>query len=106
MIGNKSKDAKSWLNGPTHEIQNQCVPGYRGFIPGVGAENVFSHTYAKNTANSFANKIPRGVENSPTERFRTVTKDAFSPLRNRRISENPEFIPRRDYIEYSIAVNN
>lgn len=22
MIGNRSKDAKSWINGPTHEIRN------------------------------------------------------------------------------------
>jgi len=22
MLGNKSKDAKSWINGPTHEIRN------------------------------------------------------------------------------------
>lgn len=72
MIGNKSKDAKSWLNGPTHEIRNQCLPGYTGFIPGIKAENVFSTTYAANTARSFAQKIPRGDEGSPEERFKTV----------------------------------
>jgi len=60
MLGNKSKDAKSWINGPTHEIRNQCLPGYTGFIPGVKAENVFSTTYASNTAKSFANKIAKG----------------------------------------------
>ena len=61
MLGNKSKDAKSWINGPTHEIRNQCLPGYTGFIPGVKAENVFSTTYAINTAKSFANKIAVGL---------------------------------------------
>jgi hypothetical protein len=46
MIGNKSKEAKSWINGPTHEIRNQCLPGYTGFIPGIKSENVFSTTFA------------------------------------------------------------
>ena len=106
MIGNKSKDATTWLQGPTHEIRNQCLPGYTGFIPGIKAENAFAVTYANNTANSFSNSIPRGSIGSPDERFKTVTGDKFSPQRNRRISENAEFQPRRDYIEYAIAVNN
>ncbi len=69
MLGNKSKDAKSWINGPTHEIRNQCLPGYTGFIPSVRAENVFSTTYAANTARSFANQIPKGHIGATTERF-------------------------------------
>lgn len=79
MIGNKSKDAKSWMNGPTHEIRNQCLPGYTGFIPGVKSENVFATTYAHNTSVSFAKSIPRGAEGSPDERFKTVAGDKFSP---------------------------
>jgi hypothetical protein len=106
MIGNKSKDAKSWLNGPTHEIRNQCLPGYTGFIPGIKAENVFSTTYATNTASSFANKIPRGAEGSPDERFKTIQAEKFSPFSNRRIIENDAFSSRRDYVEYTIAVNS
>lgn len=106
MIGNHSKDAKSWLNGPTHEIRNQCLPGYTGFIPGIKAENVFSTTYAANTAKSFAQKIPRGVEGSLEERFKTLQSEKFSPLSNRRIIENDQFASRRDYLEYTIAVNN
>lgn len=106
MIGNKSKDAKSWINGPTHEIRNQCLPGYTGFIPGVKSENVFSTTYAQNTANSFAKTIPRGADGSPAERFKTVGFDKFSPRSNRRIVENNAHASRRDYIEYTIAVNS
>jgi len=106
MIGNKSKDAKSWINGPTHEIRNQCLPGYTGFIPGVKSENVFSTTYAHNTAKSFSKKIPRGAEGSPDERFKTVGSEKFSPLSNRRIMDNDQHASRRDYIEYTIAVNN
>lgn len=65
MLGNRSKDAKTWINGPTHEIRNQCLPGYTGFIPSVKAENVFSNTYAYNTARSFTNTIYKGHIGSP-----------------------------------------
>lgn len=106
MIGNRSKDAKSWINGPTHEIRNQCLPGYTGFIPGIQAENVFSTTYAYNTASSFANKINRGAAASPDERFKTMQAEKFSPQSNRRITENNDFASRRDYLEYTIAVNS
>jgi hypothetical protein len=106
MIGNKSKEAKSWMNGPTHEIRNQCLPGYTGFIPGVKSENVFSTTYAHNTSVSFAKKIPRGAEGSPDERFKTVGSEKFSPSSNRRILADDKHASRRDYIEYTIAVNN
>ena len=106
MLGNKSKDAKSWINGPTHEIRNQCLPGYTGFIPGVKAENVFSTTYASNTARSFANKIPKGHQGSPEERFKSIQAEKFSTNSNRRILENNDLALRRDYLEYTIAVNN
>jgi len=55
MLGNRSRNARTWINGPTHEIRNQCLPGYTGFIPSVKAENIFATTYASNTAKSFAN---------------------------------------------------
>ena len=106
ILSNKSKDAKTWINGPTHEIRNQCLPGYTGFIPGVKSENVFATTYAANTASSFSNVIPRGAEGSPDERFKTVGSEKFSPRSNRRITDNDKHAGRRDYIEYTIAVNN
>lgn len=60
MVSNLSKYSTTWLNGPAHEIRNQCIPGYTGFIPSVQAENQFSNSYAHNTAKSFHNKIIKG----------------------------------------------
>lgn len=34
-VSNLSKYSKTWLCGPQHEVVNQCIPGYTGFIPGV-----------------------------------------------------------------------
>jgi hypothetical protein len=38
-LSTRSRDSVTWVNGPTHEIRNQCLPGYTGFIPGVKSEN-------------------------------------------------------------------
>ena len=35
MVSNFSKNSKSWINGPAHEIRSQCIPGYTGYIQGV-----------------------------------------------------------------------
>jgi len=104
MIGNTSKASVSWINGPTHEIRNQCLPGYTGFIPGVKAENVFSHTYSHATNASFDQKIPRGY-NEQSMRYTTVTGEKFSPGSFRRIQENKDNSSRRDYYEYTMKLN-
>lgn len=104
MVGNKSKGSVSWINGPTHEIRNQCLPGYTGFIPGVKAENVFSHTYSHATNASFDSKIPRGY-NEQSMRYTTVTTEKFSPASFRRIQEDKDKASRRDYLEYTMKQN-
>ncbi len=88
MFGTQSKNSCSWINGPTHEIRNQCLPGYTGFIPGVKAENVFSHTYAHTTNSSFNGGIVRGANPQGAHRYSTVTGEKFSPCSFRRIVEN------------------
>jgi hypothetical protein len=42
MVGNHSRYSKTWINGPQHNIREQRIPGYTGFIPGIKSENVFS----------------------------------------------------------------
>lgn len=69
MVSNHSRYSKTWLNGPQHEIRNQSVPGYTGFIPGVQAENVFSVNYGKSTGMSFADKIIKGADHPPAKRY-------------------------------------
>ena len=60
------------MNGPKHNIRNQSVPGYTGFIPGVKAENLFGKSYADNTAKSFKSKITRGADFSSEKRFMSM----------------------------------
>jgi hypothetical protein len=42
MVGNLSRYSRTWINGPQHNIREQRIPGYTGFIPGIKSENVFS----------------------------------------------------------------
>ena len=83
MIGNNSRESNTWLNGPKHNIRNQCVPGYTGFIAGVKSENLFSKSYADNTAKSFKEKITRGADLAPDKRFVSMNQKKFNDKHHR-----------------------
>jgi len=70
-VGNYSKNAVSWICGPKHEIRDQRIPGYTGFIPGIQAENVYSKSYTRCAAKSLNGRIDRQNELSPERRFKT-----------------------------------
>lgn len=91
--------------GPTHEIRNQSLPGYTGFIPSVKAENIFSTTYAANTARSFANQISKGHAGSLIDRYISSFSEKFNVSTNRRILADQNLALRRDYLEYTISEN-
>ena len=106
MRGNMSKTSCTWMNGPTHEIRNQCVPGYTGFVSGINSENLFGKSYSHNTAKSFKGKIPRGINHAPNKRFVSQNQKVYKETNSRRIAENPDFASRRDYLEYMMTINN
>ena len=68
-FGKTSKNSVTWVNGPQHEIRNQCIPGYTGFISGVKSENVYAKSYANTTAKSFKDTITRGGNLEDFKRF-------------------------------------
>jgi hypothetical protein len=68
-LGKTSKNSVTWVNGPQHEIRNQCIPGYTGFISGVKSENVYAKSYSTSTAKSFTDKITRGGNLVDQKRF-------------------------------------
>ena len=105
MVSNNSKNAQTWMCGPQHEIKNQSIPGYTGFIPGIHAENVFSISYAKATGKSYAEKIVKGAEKSD-KRYASMTQKKYNERAFRRILERPnDMTNQRDYLEYMVTVN-
>ena len=105
MRGNMSRTSVTWMNGPQHEIRNQCIPGYTGFVSGVDSENLYGKSYSYNTAKSFKGKILRGFDHEPDKRFVSQNQSAYKETASRRILENPKFSSKRDFLEYTIAVN-
>jgi len=59
----------TWTGGPTHVVQKQHVPGYRGHVQGLKAENLFGAPFAKLTANSLNGGLSRGFIIDEKERF-------------------------------------
>ena len=60
----------------SHASDSQ-VPGYGGFIPGVGAENVHGKTYGSTTNMSITGKIPRGTDPAPEYRYTSTHHDSY-----------------------------
>ena len=104
-VGNHSKDAASWICGPNHQIRDQRVPGYTGFISGVHAENVYSKSYSRCVAKSLAGKIKKGFDQLPKDKYKTQQQQSFGAKNFRRIMERPELESQKDYIEYSQTLN-
>ena len=105
MIGNNSRESATWLNGPKHNIRNQCVPGYTGFISGVKSENLFAKSYADNTAKSFKEKITRGADLAPEKRFVSMSQKKYNDKHFRRVQQSPDNTSKRDYLEYMMTIN-
>ena len=106
VLGNQSRYSTTWINGPQHENRAQKVPGYTGYIPGVKAENIFASTYTNQTAKSMSGRIPRGMNEDPERKFKSITMAKHNATRNnRRLMEAPEKASYKDYLEYSMVIN-
>jgi hypothetical protein len=93
--------------GPQDKIRAQQIPGYTGYIAGVQPENVYSRSYANNTSLSISNQIKRGFDhNDKRDKYISQNSEAYSPYNFRRFVERPEIKPKRDYLEYSMVINN
>lgn len=100
-----SKTSVTWMNGPQHEIRNQCIPGYTGFVSGINSENLFGKSYSNNTAKSFKGEITRGFDHQPSKRFQSQNQKVYREKNMRRVRERPEFCNKRDYLEFMITIN-
>ena len=87
-MGNNSRDARTWVGGPRHEIRDQRVPGYTGFLPGIHSENVHGKSYTKCSAASLQSKIAKDL--TPEKRYQSVNHRSYRLKNFRRIAERPE----------------
>ena len=56
-------------------LPRKQIPGYGGYVPGVKSENVFGQTYGKTSFASSAQTFPKGIDQDPDVKFRSVMKE-------------------------------
>jgi len=75
-------------------------------VPSVVSENLFSKSYARCTATAISKKHPKGHDVTPKVRYLSQNKHEFNQKNFRRLVENPELKPRKDYDDYTKFVND
>jgi hypothetical protein len=79
------------------EMQNKIqhvkhIPGYGGYIPNIKAENKFSESYGKLTAQSIMHSIPKGMDLPPYSRYTSSMRESFVNQRNVKIMSTAELL--------------
>lgn len=54
------------------------IPNYKGFIPGVKAENMFGKTYGKISEDSALGQFHRGIDIPPADKYKTLASDSYT----------------------------
>ena len=68
----------NWIGGPSLNLKAQHIPGYAGYIPQVGSENLYGKSFAKITAKAINGEYQRGFSHSVKETFTSENAAAFS----------------------------
>lgn len=95
-LGNRSKEAETWIGGHTQNLKPQHIPGYKGHIPGMHSENLFGKTYGSTTGKIIAKEHIVGNTIPKEERFRSTTQAEFSAKNNRRLAVDEAPLMKKD----------
>jgi hypothetical protein len=85
VYGNRSRHARNWIAGPTHEMCLQHIPGYKGHVQSVISENIHGQSFAKATQITIGNRHTTGADLNPQTRFRSTSRDEYRETNFRRI---------------------
>ena len=75
--GHKPEQLDTGANEQQPSGPRKQIPGYGGYVSGIKAENVFGQTYGKTSFASSARTFPRGIDQDPDVKFRSVMKQEF-----------------------------
>jgi len=78
IFSNRSKDAKTWLNGSKYQIYPQHIPGYTAHLPGKESSNIFGMSYAKATATVIKGNYNKKIDLPAEERYKTINNIYFT----------------------------
>ena len=68
----------TWVGGPTHHVQRQHIPGYKGHVAGLKSEGLYARPYARLTAESLNNRIEGGFIINDKKRLQTSYENDFN----------------------------
>lgn len=71
----------------------------------MNSENLFGKSYAKCSASSLSNKLDRGHDLTPDRKYISQNQKSFALKNFRRIVERPDLTNKRDYLEYTMTLN-
>ena len=83
VFGTRSKYAKNWVCGPTHDVRQQHCPGYTGHVRGMVSADQ-DKSYARVTAHLFSRNHPIGAEQTHKQRFMSTQRNEYRISNNRR----------------------
>jgi len=89
IYSNKSKDAKTWINGSKYKIYPQHIPGYTAHIPGIGSSNIFGMSYSKASSIAIKGDYCKKADYAPDDRYKSMQSIFFNKPKMR--SEEGKF---------------
>ena len=84
------------------------IPGYGGYIPNIKAENKYSESYGKLTAQSLNRTIQKGTDVPPYSRYTSSMRESFVNQRNVKIMSTAELLgvsSRKDVYKKPIPID-
>ena len=83
----------------------QHIPGYTGHVSGIASENIFGKSYPKCSATAISKIHPIGYDLQPKVRYLSQNRSEYNEKNFRRIVDNPELKPKKDYDDYTKYIN-
>eukprot|EP00340_Litonotus_pictus_P006091 CAMPEP_0170527736 /NCGR_PEP_ID=MMETSP0209-20121228/13209_1 /TAXON_ID=665100 ORGANISM="Litonotus pictus, Strain P1" /NCGR_SAMPLE_ID=MMETSP0209 /ASSEMBLY_ACC=CAM_ASM_000301 /LENGTH=235 /DNA_ID=CAMNT_0010818467 /DNA_START=39 /DNA_END=746 /DNA_ORIENTATION=+ len=84
------------------------IPGYRGYIQSVKAENKFGESYGKLTNKALTGQIEKGSDLPPHSRYTSTTRENFINQRNVKIQSTAELLgvsSRKDVYKKPVPID-
>lgn len=67
---------------PEPEQLHKHIPGYRGYVPGIKAENVYARTFGRTTNDSLDGHIQRGFDLNGGQRYVSTNQSTYVDQRH------------------------
>ena len=95
IFSNRSKEARTWICGPKHQLYPEHIPGYTGHVSGMEftnklGSNIFGTSYAKATSVAIKGDYCKETDIPKEERYKSEMKDRFIPPKRRSDEEEKE----------------